>query len=67
MIISDTRTAETGFSGENAEVMPEMTPSPALEQQNLIIQGENAEVVPEMTQSPALEQQNLFIWGKMLK
>ena len=31
------RTAESHYLGENAEIVPEMIASPALEQQNLII------------------------------
>ena len=33
------RTAESGYIEENAEAVPEMAASPALEQQNLIIWG----------------------------
>ena len=33
--MSGIRTAETGYSGENAEIMPEKASSPAPEQQNL--------------------------------
>ena len=34
------RTAESHYLGENAEIVPEMIASPALEQQNLIIRWE---------------------------
>ena len=61
------RTAESHYLGENAEIVPEMIASPALEQQNLIIRWENAEVVPEMAACLALEQQNPVILGEMLK
>ena len=37
--MSGIRTAETGYIGENAEGVPEMMASPALEQQKQVIPG----------------------------
>ena len=37
--MSGIRSAETGYSGENAEGVPEMVSCPALEQQKRVILG----------------------------